>query len=171
VPGIDVVVALFAHEGVGRGIVAAVKYRNRRQVVAWLAAAMAAALAERCAPPVGVVTWIPASRERVRRSGFDPGAELASAVGRCLGAPSERLLTRARREPPQTGRSRSERLRGPRLSASRRPSAGRVLVVDDVVTTGSSLRVAAGVLRATGAVSVSAAVVAHRPNPDWHNDH
>jgi len=166
VPGVDAVVALFAHEGVGRAIVAAVKYRGRLQVVAWLAAA----LAERCVLPVGAVTWIPASHDRIRRSGFDPGAELASAVGRCLGAPSRRLLTRAR-EPPQTGRSRSERLRGPRLSPSGSvPPAGRVLVVDDVVTTGSSLRVAAGVLRAAGAMSVVAAVVAHRPSPGCHID-
>jgi predicted amidophosphoribosyltransferase len=170
VPGVDAAVALFTHEGVGRAIVAAMKYRGRRQVVAWLASALAAAMAARCAEPVGVVTWIPASHQRIRRSGFDPGAELASAVGRHLCAPSMRLLARAR-EPPQTGRSRSERLQGPRLSLAGTPPASRVLVVDDVVTTGSSLRVAAGVLRAAGAESVLAAVVAHRPGPHCHNDH
>jgi competence protein ComFC len=166
VPGVDAVVALFAHEGTGRAIVAALKYRGRRQVLAWLAAA----LAERCLRPADVVTWIPASHDRVRRAGLDPGAELAAAVGRCLGVRSARLLTRAR-EPPQTGRSRSERLRGPRLTLSGPRPASRVLVVDDVITTGSSLRVAAGVLRAAGAASVTAAVIAHRPSPGRHNPH
>jgi predicted amidophosphoribosyltransferase len=170
VPGVDALVALFAHEGTGRTIVAALKYRGRRQLLAWLALALADALRAPCAAPVGVVTWVPASHDRVRRAGSDPGAELASAVGRCLGVPSERLLTRAR-EPPQTGRSRSERLQGPRLTLSGSHPASRVLLVDDVVTTGSSLRVAAGVLRAAGARSVTAAVVAHRPSPGGYNDH
>ncbi|MFQ5556075.1 MAG: ComF family protein [Acidimicrobiales bacterium] len=76
---------------------------------------------------------------------------------------------------PQTVRSREGRYRGPtlrlRVRTAHRVRGRRVLLVDDVCTTGSSLRAAAAALRTGGASEVVAAVVAlagtnRRPNEE-----
>ncbi|MDH4075469.1 MAG: phosphoribosyltransferase family protein, partial [Acidimicrobiia bacterium] len=111
---------------------------------------------------IDVVTWVPASRRQARRRGYDQGRELAGAVARPLGLRARPLLRRAGRE-AQAGRNRVDRLAGPSLLVRGRCSPARVLLVDDVATTGASLARAAAVLRAAGARSVHAAVVAAVP--------
>lgn len=108
-----------------------------------------------------VITWVPASRSAARRRGYDQGRLLATAVGGCLGVPVRRLLARDDWS-AQAGLSRTDRLIGPSLrpTAPRSVDGRRVLVVDDVVTTGTSLAAVATVLRRVGATSVVAAAVA-----------
>jgi predicted amidophosphoribosyltransferase len=158
-PGVDRCVALLAYEGVGREVVARLKYRNARSALPWLATGMAALVA---GDEVDAVTWVPTTAARRRARGFDQGRLLARAVARRLGVPCRPLLRRLP-GPPQTGASRAERLRGPRLVA-RRPPPRRVLLVDDVVTTGATLAAAARALRAAGDVRVTAVAAARRRN-------
>jgi len=168
-PGVDEVAALFAHSGVGRSIVSALKHRDDRSVAAWLGEGLARL--RTATAPVDVVTWVPASASRLARRGHDTGRILGREVGRRIDAPVVGLLVRSG-GPAQTGRGRADRLGGPALGLERsvagrglgrRRGGGRVLVVDDVVTTGASLAAAATLLRAAGAASVTAAVVAVRP--------
>ena len=140
--GLDGCLALLAYVGAGRELVARLKYRNARSVVAWLAAGMAALIDER----PEVVTWAPTTAARRRERGFDHAEVLARAVGRELHVPVMPLLERAA-GPPQTGRSAAERRVGPAFRARASPAA-HVLLVDDVVTTGATLRSAALALRA-----------------------
>ncbi|MBW3669880.1 MAG: ComF family protein [Actinobacteria bacterium] len=163
--GVDALVALLAYEGVGRELVARVKYRNGRAALPWLAAqlAMRVRAAQRRGPPADVVTWAPTTGRRRRRRGFDHAELLARAVAAELGLPCVRLLQRGP-GPPQTGASFTERRRRPVLHvpprARPRAAGRRVLVVDDVCTSGSTLAVAARALRHAGATSVTAAVAA-----------
>lgn len=156
--GVDGWASVLRYEGTGRELVARVKYRNARSAVAWLADTMAELV-----DPTGidVVTWAPTTPERRRDRGFDQAELLARAVGRRLRRPCRRLLRRAA-GPAQTGRSRAEREHGPVLRAVGRP-ARRVLVVDDVATTGATLASVAAALRRAGTVEVWAVTAARTP--------
>jgi len=157
VRGVGPVPALFAYDGHGARIVQALKYRDGRRLVGPLAAALAA----RCPPDVGEVTWVPTAPARRRARGYDQSELLARAVARRLDVPAR---ARLRRRPgrPQTGLDRAARASGPGYEALGRPG-GSVLVVDDVSTTGATLRDAVAALREAGAGEVVAAVVARTP--------
>jgi predicted amidophosphoribosyltransferase len=160
----DVVVAV-PFTGRARDIVLGLKYRNRRAVAAHVGGLLVNRLLAAGVHPaheIDVVTWVPTTTERRRRRGFDQAELVARVVAHQLGLPCRRVLDRES-GPAQTGRSRVERLAGPRLRAHPAVRGQRVLVVDDVVTTGASLGAAAAVLRRAGAVRVQQAAVAATP--------
>lgn len=167
--GIDAWVAAFAYEGVARELVARLKYRNARAAVPWLGA-IAAGVAQRrlYVPRVldapDVVTWPPTVAERRRGRGFDHAELLARVVSRRLGPTAESLLRRLDGS-PQTGRSAAARRAGPRFAPIGACQGRRVLVVDDVATTGSTLSSCARALKGGGAASVVAVTVARTPLP------
>ncbi len=165
-PGVDRWAAPFAYEGVVRELIARVKYRDERHAVAWLAARAAATARTQLARP-DVVTWAPPPAARRRSRGFDHAASLARRVARELQVPCHALLVRTGGA-VQTGRPARDRRDGPRFALAPPPrclgAAQRVLVVDDVATTGATLRAAAAALRAEGR-SVDALTVARTPPP------
>jgi predicted amidophosphoribosyltransferase len=170
-PGIDAWVAAFAYEGIARELVARAKYRGRHASLPWLARAMVRAWAATLGPvserPTGclpdVVTWVPTVPARRRARGFDHARALASGVAHGLGCRAQPLLTRTA-GPAQTGLPLAARRAGPVVRA-RRAVSGVVLLVDDVATTGASLRVCSAVLRDAGAASVFALTAARTPAP------
>ena len=146
--------ACSVYDGSIAALVTALKFRGAHR----LAPSLAAALSELAGDPVDVVCWIPSTTPHRRRRGYDQGALLGRATARRLATPARRLLRRGR-GPPQLGLNRLERLAGPPLRA-RSAVPSRVLVVDDVVTTGASFEAAAQVLRAAGAREVHGVAVA-----------
>jgi predicted amidophosphoribosyltransferase len=154
--------APFAYAGPARELVARVKYRNVRAVVPWLAAAMVEELV-RAELVVDVVTWAPTTPEHRRERGFDAAALLARAVAHRTRTRCARLLTRVS-GPPQTGLDAAARRRGPHF-VRRRVAQARILLVDDVATTGATLTAAAMTLRDAGAREVIALTAARTPPP------
>jgi ComF family protein len=148
--GVDGCRAVVSYDGL--------KYRTNRAALSSLAAAMARRV-ERGS--VDVVTWVPTSAERRHRRGFDHAELLARAVARALGLPCRSLLRR-RPGPAQTGRSLAGRRRGPSFDAKGKQFR-RVLVVDDVVTSGATVTAAARALRMAGAEHVWVVAAARTP--------
>ena len=141
------------------------KYRNHRAVAALFAERLLARL--RDIPAVGridVVTWVPTTRERRMSRGHDQAETLARMLGRSLGVPVRKLLIRET-VGHQTGNSREQRLVGVALRARIMSVSSMVLVVDDVVTTGATMRMAERALYRAGAARVVCIAVAATPAP------
>ncbi len=154
----------FAYEGVVRELVARAKYRNRHAALGWLAEAMTATIGDAAAGWVEV-TWAPTTAARRRARGFDQAEVLARAVGAGLHLPVRARLRR-RTGPSQTGASRADRALGPSfvpVAGRGRRAPGAVLLVDDVVTTGATMRSAAAVLHEAGISAVVGSAAARRP--------
>ncbi len=102
------------------------------------------------------VTWVPLGRRRLSRRGFDQAEALARAVAARLDvAPARRLLRRTTETEPQArrvGAARRQAVRGAFLALARQPQ--RVLLIDDVLTSGATAAECARVLRRAGAEEV-----------------
>lgn len=149
--------AAVAYEGTARRLIVALKYGRQSPVADVLAEAVAALAA--AMPSADVVTWPPSDRRRIAMRGIDHAPLLARRTAVRLGLPARPLLVR-RDGTVQTGASRSERLHGPGFAVRRDVRGVRVLVVDDVVTTGATLRAARAALLDAGAVDVACVAVA-----------
>ena len=123
-------------------------------------------------PAPELVVPIALHPRRLRQRGFHPAGELARAIARAHGVPfAPGALRRVRDTPSQTGLSRAARRRNVKgaFEAPRALHGARVWLVDDVVTTGSTLSAAARELRKAGArrvVAVCAAFTPADPGPD-----
>lgn len=113
---------------------------------------------------------VPSARAAVRRRGDDPALRLARAAANAVarhGVPARCLpvLAHRRRVADQAGLTAADRLANLRgaLAARRDLPNARLIVVDDVVTTGATLAEAARALRLAGAEVLAAAVVAATP--------
>ena len=139
----------------------ALKFGARRPLAAGLAAAIARALPAGYRP--GAVIEAPLHPARRRERGFDQAALLARALARAIGAPHvPGALRRVRATEAQTGlgaAARRRNLEGAFALADPGAWRGReVLVVDDVLTTGSTLCAALAPLELAGARSRGAAI-------------
>jgi competence protein ComFC len=144
--------AAVAYDGAARRLVAAWKERGLRCLAA-LAAELVVDVVP--PPPADTVAWIPADPDRLRWRGVSTAEALARELAGRWGLPARALLVRARATPRQRGLSRAERrgnVRGAFTAAGRPP--GRVVVVDDVYTTGATAAAGAAALRRAGARTV-----------------
>ncbi|GAA5204186.1 ComF family protein [Microbacterium jejuense] len=152
-----------AFDGVAARVVRAVKEEGRTGLVRAVAPALRAALecAETGLPGAVALVPMPTSRAAYRRRGF----RLPELLLRRAGRRATRPLRHARRTGDQRGLGRDARRRNVEGSLVARGdlSGMRVLLVDDVVTTGASLAEAARALRSAGAEVLGAATVGATP--------
>ncbi|MEC7175694.1 MAG: phosphoribosyltransferase family protein [Actinomycetota bacterium] len=146
-----------------RDVVNGMKFKKHRGAANYLGGLLSRRIiGDGLVPGVDVhaVTWVPAPAPR-RKRGFDPSELMARMVGAQLGLPVVRTLVRADSGEQKT-RCGVERWNGPGFRGRRTPYF-RVLLIDDVVTTGATLAAASGALRTAGVSHIHVAAVAATP--------
>lgn len=111
-----------------------------------------------------VITWVPLSRKRLRKRGYSQSGLLAEAVARHTGGTVQRLLDKTVEAAPQSSMkgyaSRRNNIKGAFVVKDPEPVSGkRILLIDDIITTGATLSECAKVLRRAGAADVLCAVL------------
>lgn len=164
--GVPALVSCADWAGEVRRLVLAFKERGRGGLVGALGAALADAVAALESGPVALVP-VPSRPAARRARGHDPTARLAAGAARALrrrGRPAyvAPVLTHVRHVRDQTGLSAAQRrvnLAGALRAGPPGSFPGRVVLLDDVCTTGATLSEAARALRAVGACPLGAVVL------------
>ena len=112
-----------------------------------------------------ILTWVPVGPVRRRSRGYDQVELIAAAVARELNVPLTRTLKKIRNTPPQSGIPNAARRRANVLNAyqavNRKEWTGkRILLLDDIITTGATASECAKTLLIAGAKEVCCAAVA-----------
>ena len=131
---------------------------------------MAQVLGRELSGQFDLVTYVPVGPLRFRLRGYDQARLLAEVVGRELEVPVLRTLTKIRNNAPQssllTAAARHANVQNVYRAVNRGQWAGkRLLLIDDVVTTGATLSEASRVLLSHGAKRVFCGTFAATPKP------
>ena len=151
---IDAARSPFLYEGPLARAIKGMKFSGWHALGSHLAGAMAEVAGELL--PADMVTWVPLSRRRRARRGFDQAEVVARALGARLDVPVRPLLRRTRDTSAQARKGGAERRRALEGAfVAREDVGGRILLVDDVLTTGATAAASARTLRRAGAARVS----------------
>jgi ComF family protein len=177
-PAFDRLLAAWRYAPPLDAVIRALKFGRRGDLGAGLATGMAERLGgelERLAGgPPEVVVPVPLHWRRRLGRGYNQAERIARPLARRLGLPCTTALARRRATAPQTALGGAARRANPRgafaplgafAASGPRLRGRRVLLVDDVATTGATLGRAASVLRQAGAPAVHGLVVARAPRP------
>jgi ComF family protein len=148
------------HDGAAKTLVHRLKFERARTAADIAAHVMAIQLPARSD---WLVTHAPTAPQRVRERGYDQAQLMARRLARLAGCEYASLLLRVsqHRQVGQTRKVRREQMAQAFWTVRTQQISGRhILLVDDVLTTGSTLEAAAATLKAAGAKRVSAAVFA-----------
>ncbi len=162
---------VFRYDEHSRDLVISFKHRDRIDAAPaygkWMARAGSEILAE-----ADVIVPVPLHRRRLISRRYNQSAELCHALGRETGLPhNPDLLVRTRATPTQGRLNRAERERNVRGAFALRPDAApslqgrRVVLVDDVLTTGATVNACARTLLRGGAAAVDVLTLARVVRP------
>lgn len=161
--------ALWYYEGNVRRSLLRYKFHGARSYADIYGRLLAMKLLREYPEGFDLLTWIPISSIRKLRRSYDQVELIARAVARELGMEPVRTLKKIRHTPPQSGISGSAQRRANVLGAyeavdPERFAGKRVLLLDDIITTGATAGEAARVLLTAGAKEVNCAAVAAASN-------
>jgi ComF family protein len=169
-PRFDRVVRLGPYKEPLRGIVRQLKYRRRETILTHLAKLLHPAVAAQTQDAeFDLILPVPMFYLRRMLRGFDHARRLAEALGGEMGVDIGDELRRVRDTPTQVGLPKTRRAQNVRGAFAVRPRSrldgARILLVDDVTTTGATANEAARTLLAAGASRVTLVVVAKADPP------
>lgn len=141
------------------------KFANARHYATAYAQHLALRLQREDMTDFDLLSWIPVSPQRKRQRGYDQGQLLAQALAKELGCSCVAVLQKVRNTPPQSGIQGLAKRRANIQGAYRIPDRDlirgkRILLLDDVLTTGATASECAKVLMIGGARCVTFAAVA-----------
>lgn len=147
------------YEGLAREGLLGLKFRGTASGTEAMGETLARCAAEQFGGEFDVVTWVPVSRKRLRKRGYDQSRLLAEAVCRCWQTRPVRMLQKIVDNPPQSGLRDAAARRANVLGAyeavrPERIRGKRILLVDDICTSGATLRECIRVLEVAGAADV-----------------
>ena len=156
----DCAVAAYRSRGLVRKVLHQFKYGKERHlrypIASWVMESMNDPRLR--GRPFDLIVPVPLHPARERERGFNQAALLAELIAIPAAVPSRHVLERIRYTTTQTAYDRAERMENLhgafRLRKNRNVRGLRVLLIDDVLTTGSTLSECARILRRAGAVSV-----------------
>ncbi len=157
--------AVWYYKDMVRGSLLRYKFSGRRHYASAYGRALALKLQKVYPEGFDVLTYVPIAPLRRFRRGFDQVEVLCNAVGQELGVPPVRTLKKIRNTPPQSGIGDVYRRRANVLGAYKALSpeeiqGKRILLLDDIITTGATASECAKVLLTAGAKEVYCAAVA-----------
>ena len=164
VPHIAALTAVWMYEGNVRRSIHRYKFNGVRHYAAPYGRLMAMRI-QRDLPTADVITWVPVSGKRLRKRGYDQVQLLAQAVSAELGIPTEAYLEKIRDNRANSSLKTPAERRANVLGVYRAVGLDhlrgkRVLLLDDIVTTGATASECARVLLTAGAEEVIFAAVA-----------
>lgn len=105
-----------------------------------------------------IISWVPLSKKRKRRRGYDQAKRLAEELSVKLGRNCVRTLIKCRDAAPQSRQtnasSRKANVLGAYKIAGTDVAGKRIIIIDDVFTTGSTVSECARILKTAGAEKV-----------------
>ncbi len=163
-PYLDSLSAIWYYEKDVRRSILGYKFEGRRYYAESYARLLAMAIS-RQEVEFDVLTWIPISKKRLRKRGFDQVELLARCLGKELQLQPVKLLEKIHDNPPQSHISGRAERRANVLGVYRALdpqaiSGKRILLLDDIITTGATAGECARVLLTAGAKEVHGAVLA-----------
>lgn len=164
-PFLDSWLAVWYYEGSVRRSILRYKFYGKRHYAAAYGRLLAMRLLREERADVDIITWIPISEKRLRKRGFDQVQLIAEKLSAELELPAAPLLWKRRDNPPQsriTGRAerRANVLGAYEAIHLEQLLDKRVLLLDDVLTTGATAEECGRVLLTAGAREVHFAAVA-----------
>lgn len=156
------------YQGELRQLIHAFKFRNLKRLGVPLAGFLADVYREHYEElDIDLIVPVPMHPRRRRERGFDQTRLLANRLSRSCGTTCLDLVARVRDTRPQFGLDRSERRRNLRGAFSLKIPSGelrgtRILIVDDVMTSGATVEAVGQVLRRAGGADFVAALVVAR---------
>lgn len=171
-PFIDSWAAVWYYEDTARRSLLRYKFRGARGYARGYGRLLAMKLAEAHPDGFDLLTWVPTGNLRKFFRGYDQVELLAYAVGRELGMEPVKLLKKIRNNPPQSGIVGDAQRRANVLGIYRAEHADllkgkRIVLLDDIITTGATAGECARVLLTAGAKEIhcgAMAVARHRSN-------
>jgi ComF family protein len=155
--------AATAYQGIAKDLVGRLKFHGNQSAARSMAERM---ILTALLPPNALLVPLPATAAHIRERGYDQAVLVARQLSRLSGLPMASVLARSGNH-HQLGADRRTRLQQlqPALRVTRpdRITGHPLILIDDVLTTGSSLTAAARVLRAAGAARIEALVFAQTP--------
>ena len=162
--------ALWYYEGTVRGSILRFKFHGRRSYAETYGRLLAMKLLSEDAS-FDILTWVPISRQRKWKRGYDQVQLIADAVGKELGIEPTSTLVKIRNNRPQSrlgnaAQRRANALGAYRITQNASVEGKKILLLDDILTTGATAGECARMLLTAGAKEVSCAAVAAASHPE-----